>query len=329
MSTLAPTLQAFFTDRLARQRRASPRTVAAYRDTFRLLLAFVQRRTGKAPFALGVEHLEAPVIVAFLDHIEADRRNSPRTRNARLAAIRSFFRYAALRHPEHAAVIQRVLAIPQKRFERAAVSFLTATEVDALVAAPDRTTWEGRRDHALLVVAAQTGLRVSELIGLNCADVMLGIGAHVRCHGKGRKERLTPLTAATSAALRVWLVERAGRPDAPVFPTRTGRRLSRDAVRRRVATHAAGAERRCASLQPKRLTPHVLRHTAAMRLLHAGVDTSVIALWLGHEDTRSTQMYLHADLTLKERALARTLPASVPPGRYRAPDPLLAFLEGL
>lgn len=329
MSMLAPTLQAFFTDRLARQRQASPRTVAAYRDTFRLLLAFVQRQIGKAPFALGFEHLEATVIVAFLNHIEADRHNSPRTRNARLAAIRSFFRYAALRHPEHAAVIQQVLAIPQKRFDRAIVSFLTLTELDALVAAPDRNSWEGRRDYAFLIVAVQTGLRVSELIGLNRDDVMLGIGAHVRCHGKGRKERLTPLSRSSTATLRVWLVERAGGPNDPVFPTRTGRRLSRDAIQRRVAKHATVAEQRCASLQCKRITPHVLRHTAAMRLLHAGVDTSVIALWLGHEDIRSTQMYLHADLTIKERALARTAPASVSPGRYRAADPLLAFLEGL
>ena len=230
MTMLAPTLQAFFTDRLARQRQASPRTVAAYRDTFRLLLAFVQHQIGKAPFALGFEHLEATVIVAFLNHIEADRHNSPRTRNARLAAIRSFFRYAALRHPEHAAIIQQVLAIPQKRFDRAIVSFLTLAELDAFVAAADRTTWEGRRDYALLVVAVQTGLRVSELIGLNCADVMLGIGAYVRCHGKGRKERLTPLSRSSTSTLRVWLMERAGRPNDPVFPTRTGRRLSRDAI---------------------------------------------------------------------------------------------------
>lgn len=329
MSLVAPTLQAFFTDRLARQRQASARTVAAYRDTFRLLLAFVQRTTGKAPFTLGFENVDAPVIVAFLDHLETNRRNCPRTRNARLAAVHSFFRYAALRHPEHAAVIQQVLAIPQKRFDKRVVSFLSRTEVDALIAAPDRATWEGRRDYALLVLASQTGLRVSELIGMNCADVALGTGAHVRCHGKGRKERLTPLTTASAATLRVWLSERAGYADDPVFPTRTGRRLSRDAVQRRIAEHAAIAGQRCPSLQSKHLSPHVLRHTAAMRLLHAGVDTSVIALWLGHEDIRSTQIYLHADLTLKERALARTVSASVSPGRYRAPDPLVAFLESL
>ena len=209
------------------------------------------------------------------------------------------------------------------------MSFLTLAELNALVAAPDRTNWEGRRDYALLIIAVQTGLRVSELIGLNRDDVMLGIGAHVRCHGKGRKERLTPLSRSSTATLRVWLVERAGGPNDPVFPTRTGRRLTRDAIQHRVAKHAIVAEQRCSSLQSKRLTPHVLRHTAAMRLLHAGVDTSVIALWLGHEDIRSTQVYLHADLTIKERALARTAPASVSPGRYRAADPLLAFLEGL
>jgi len=222
-----------------------------------------------------------------------------------------------------------VLAIPQKRFDKATVSFLIPTEIDALIAAPDRTSWEGRRDYVLLVLTIQTGLRVSELIGLNCADVILGTGAHVRCHGKGRKERMTPLTASTTATLRVWLAERAGHPPDPLFPTRTGRRLSRDAVRRRIAKHTAVAERRCSSLKAKRLTPHVLRHTAAMQLLHAGVDISVIALWLGHEDIRSTQMYLHADLTIKERALARTAPASAAPGRYRPPDPILAFLESL
>jgi site-specific recombinase XerD len=329
MSLLAPTLQAFFTDRLARQRQASPRTLAAYRDTFRLLLGFLHRQTGTPPSKLQIEDLDAPMIVAFLDHLETDRHNTARTRNTRLAAIRSLFRYAALRHPEHAALIQRVLAIPQKRFDKAIVSFLTQPEIDALFAAPDRTTWEGRRDHALLVVAIQTGLRVSELLGLNCGNLQLGPGAHLLCHGKGRKERATPLTAPTVAVLRVWLDERSGRPNDPLFPTRTGRRLSRDAVERRVSKHAAVAAHQCPSLRTKRLTPHVLRHTAAMQLLQAGVDTTVIALWLGHEDVRSTQIYLHADLTIKERALARTAPNGTKPGRYRPPDPLLAFLERL
>ncbi len=329
MSLLAPTLQAFFTDRLARQRQASPRTVVAYRDTFRLLLVFLQERIGQAPSKLAFEDLDAPSILAFLNHLEADRGNSARTRNARLAALRSLFRYAAFRHPEHAALIGRVLAIPQKRFEKPVLAYLTPAEIEALLSTPDRSGWLGRRDHALLLVAIQTGLRVSELIGLSRADVNLGPGAHVRCQGKGRKERITPLTAETTAVLRVWLREQADRPDGPLFPTSTGRRLTRDAVARRIAKHTAAAARRCPSLQGKHLTPHALRHTSAMQLLHAGVDTSVIALWLGHEDIRSTQVYLHADLAIKERALARTALPSTRPGRYRPPDPLLAFLEDL
>ncbi len=329
MTTLAPTMQTFFSERLARQRQASPRTVAAYRDTFRLLLSFVQEHTGKSPSTLDLSDLDAPTISAFLDHLEDGRHNSPRTRNARLAAVRSLFRYAALRHPEHAALIQRVLAIPQKRFDKLTVAFLDPTEIDALLNAPDLTRWEGRRDRALILLAVQTGLRISELIGLNCTDVTLDAAAHVRCEGKGRKQRAVPLTTTTIAVLRVWMRERDGSPDEPLFPTRTGRRLSRDAIERRVTAHTTTAARECPSLQGKRLTPHVLRHTSAMQLLHAGVDTAVIALWLGHADIRSTQIYLHADLAIKERALARTTPASARPGRYRPPDPLLAFLESL
>lgn len=329
MTALAPTLQAFFTERLLRQRHASPATVAAYRDTFRLLLGFVAGRTGTTPSALGIEDLDAPVISAFLEHLELDRHNSARTRNARLAAIRSLFHYAAVCHPEHAAIIARVLAIPQKRFDKAIISFLTAHEVDALIDAPNPDRWEGRRDRALLTVAIQTGLRVSELCGLNCGDLSLDTGAHLRCQGKGRKHRAVPLTAGTVAILRVWLRERGGLPAEPLFPTRTGRRLTRGAVERRVTTHAATAAQRCPSLRNKQLTPHVLRHTAAMALLHAGVDVSVIALWLGHEDVRSTQIYLHADLAIKERALALVAPSGAKPGRYRPPDPLLAFLEAL
>ena len=329
MTTLAPTMQTFFSERLARQRQASPRTVAAYRDTFRLLLSFVQEHTGKSPSTLDLSDLDAPTISAFLDHLEDGRHNSPRTRNARLAAVRSLFRYAALRHPEHAALIQRVLAIPQKRFDKLTVAFLDPTEIDALLNAPDLTRWEGRRDRALILLAVQTGLRISELIGLNCTDVTLDAAAHVRCEGKGRKQRAVPLTTTTIAVLRVWMRERDGSPDEPLFPTRTGRRLSRDAIERRVTAHTTTAARECPSLQGKRLTPHVLRHTSAMQLLHAGVDTAVIALWLGHADIRSTQTYLHADLAIKERALARTTPASARPGRYRPPDPLLAFLESL
>jgi site-specific recombinase XerD len=299
MSLLAPTLQAFFTDRLLRQRHASPRTIATYRDSIRLLLAFVQTETGKAPSAVEWQDLDVPLITAFLDHLETDRQNGPRTRNARLAALRSLFRYASLRHPEHAALIQRVLAIPQKRFEKKMVSFLTPPEVQALLDAPDTTRWEGRRDRALLLLAIQTGLRLSEIIGLRCGDVSLDAGAHVRCEGKGRKERCVPLTKSTVAVLRVWLRERQGGPDKPLFPTRTGRRLSADAIERRVAIHAAAAAQRAPSLRGKHLTPHVLRHTSAMDLLHAGVDTTVIALWLGHADSRSTQTYLHADMSIK------------------------------
>ena len=329
MSLLAPTLQSFFTDRLIRQRHASPRTIGAYRDSIRLLLAFVRTQTSKEPSAVDWQDLDVPLITAFLDHLETDRHNGPRTRNARLAALRSLFRYASLRHPEHAALIQRVLAIPQKRFEKKIVSFLTPPEVEALLNAPDATRWEGRRDRTLLLLGVQTGLRLSEVIGLNCADVNFGPGPHVRCTGKGRKERCVPLTRATVAVVREWLRERQGAPDQPLFPTRTGRRLSPDAIQRRVATHAAVAAQRAPSLRGKRLTPHVLRHTSAMDLLHAGVDTTVIALWLGHADSRSTQTYLHADLSIKEKALARTTPASVRPGRYRPADPVLAFLESL
>ncbi len=329
MSTLGPTLQAFFTDRLVRQRQASPHTIAAYRDTFRLLLGFAEARTGKAPCKLDVEDLDAPLVMAFLEHLEVQRENSARTRNARLAAVRSLFRYAAVHHPEAAAVIQRVLAIPQKRYDKTVLSFLTQAEVDALLAAPDRSTWEGRRDRALLLVAIQAGLRVSELVQLTCGDVHFGVGAHITCFGKGRKHRVTPLTRQSVAVLRIWLQERAGGAGDPLFPTRTGTRLSRDAVERRVAKHAATASGRCPSLTGKHLSPHVLRHTSAMQLLHAGVDTSVIALWLGHEDVRSTQMYLHADLATKEQALARTAPVDAKPGRYRPSDRLLAFLEAL
>jgi integrase/recombinase XerD len=329
MSALAPTLQAFFTDRLLRQRQASPHTVAAYRDTFRLLVRFAAERQGREPAKLDLGDLDAPLISAFLEHREHDRGNSVRTRNARLAAIRALFRYAALRHPEHAAIIERVLAIPPKRFERRLVTFLTEPEVAALLASPDRATWTGRRDHALLALAVQTGLRASELLGLRGADVHLGQGAHISCVGKGRKQRITPLTTSVTAVLRAWLAERAPHANDPLFSARTGTALSRDALERRLAFYVAQAGLVCPSLREKTVTPHVLRHTAAMRLLHAGVDTSVIALWLGHERVETTQVYLHADLALKERALARTVPLQTRPGRYRPADTMLAFLEAL
>jgi len=329
VTTLAPTLQAFFTDRLARQRHASGQTVAAYRDTWRLLLTFAAGRTGKQPGQLDIADLDAPLIGSFLDHLEQDRGNSPRTRNARLAAVRSLFGYAALRHPEHADSIARVMAIPAKKYDKALVTWLTEPEVSALLAAPDKATWAGRRDHAMLALTAQTGLRISELTGLTCADVHLGAGPHVSCHGKGRKERITPLTKNTIAVLRAWLAERQGAPGQPLFPNRTGGRLSRDAVEKRLARHVTAASAACPSLAAKHPTAHTLRHTAAMRLLRAGVDTSVIALWMGHEQADTTQIYLHADLEIKEKALAKTAPANTKPGRYKPPDQLLAFLESL
>ena len=329
MSALGPTLQAFFSDRLLRQRNASPHTVEAYRDAWRMLLVFAQEQTGTPAYKLDLAELDAELVASFLEHLEEERGNSVRTRNARLAAIHSLFRFAALRHPEHAALVQRVLAIPPKRFDRALVTHLTEEEIDALLCGPDRSTWTGRRDHALLLLAVQTGLRASELIGLSLGDVHLGAGAHVSCHGKGRKHRITPLTGGTVATLRVWLAERAGDTADPLFSTRQGARLSRDALEHRLATYVAAAARSCPTLANKRITLHVLRHTAAMRLLRAGVDTSVIALWLGHESVETTQIYLHADMAMKERALARTTPLNSVPGRYRPKDAILAFLESL
>jgi site-specific recombinase XerD len=329
MSALAPTLEAFFTDRLARQRCASAHTVAAYRDTFRLLVRFVAAGTGKAPCRLDFADLDAPMIARFLVHLKRDRGNTARTRNARLAAIRAFYRYAALEHPEHAALITRVLAIPQQRHERTIISFLSPEEADALLAAPEESTWLGRRDRALMLVALQCGLRVSELTSLCCSDVRLGVGAHVRCQGKGRKDRATPLSPETASVLGEWLAERAGEPSDPVFPTARGGRLSRDGVAKLLDRHRRRAAAAFPSLRDKAVTPHVLRHTTAMSLLQAGVDTTVIALWLGHEQVQTTSVYLHADLSIKERALERTTPPGVSVGRYRAPDQLLAFLEGL
>jgi len=329
MSALAPTLETFFTDRLLRQQHASPHTVAAYRDTFRLLLGFAQRHLKKAPSRLDWADLDAALITAFLDHLESERGNTPRSCNSRLAAIRALFGYAALRHPEHAALIQQVLTIPPKRYTKRPVDFLTTEEVEALLAAPDLIRWEGRRDQALFLLAIQTGLRLSELVGLNRDHVQLASGPHVRCLGKGRKERCVPLTSRTVTVLSQWLRERQAQGVDPVFPTRTGRRLSADAVQRRLTLYAAEAAKNTPSLARKHLTPHVLRHTTAMTLLTAGVDTAVIALWLGHADPRSTQAYLHADLALKEKAVALTTPPNVKPGRYRPTDELLAFLESL
>ena len=329
MTALAPTLQAFFTDRLVRERHASPATVAAYRDTWRMLLDFAATRTRKSPIRLDLDDIDAPMVSAFLDHLETHRGNTARTRNARLAGIHSVFRFAAHRHPEHTATIARVLAIPTKRFDRSIITYLTPAEVAALLAAPDLSTWFGRRDQAWLQTAAQTGLRISEMTALTCADVHLGVGAHVSCLGKGRKQRITPLTAGTVTILTAWINERGHDPAGPLFPTRTGRPMSRDAVEHRIAVHTATAAAACPRLNHKTVTAHTLRHTAAMRLLEAGTDTSIISLWLGQEQVQTTTVYLHADLAIKERALARTTPPDAKPGRYQPPDPLLAFLESL
>lgn len=330
MSLLAPTLEAFFTERMIGQRRASPHTIASYRDSFRLLLGFARQRTGISPSCLDLADLNPSLISAFLDYLERERGVSVRTRNARLAAIRSLFHFAALRHPEHAALIQRILAIPQKRFDRNEVSFLTRDEAEALLEAPDRSARTGRRDHALLVLAAQTGLRVSELTSLRRQDLELGTCARITCRGKGRKARSTPLTRQTVKVIKAWLQEIPGRPDTPLFPGPAGAPLSRDAIRRLVTRHALTAAEHCPSLRAKHVTPHTLRHSCAMSLLQAGVDLSTIALWLGHEQITTVQIYLHADLALKERALARTsTPAIRGTRRYRAPDSLLAFLAEL
>jgi integrase/recombinase XerD len=329
MTTLAPSLQAYFTDRLIGQRAASPNTIAAYKLTFQLLLTFAAKRTGITPNKLDISDLDAPLIAAFLEHLERNRGNSVATRNHRLAAIHSLFGYLALHHPDHGGAIQRVLAIPAKRTERNLLTYLTEPEVDALLTACDLTTRTGRRDHALFALTIQTGLRISELAGLTRADVTLGVGANVHTLGKGRKERRTPLVPATRAVLTAWLKETPAGPTDPLFPTITGRRLSRDAIERRLAHHIRLAADACPSLRGKRVTTHTLRHTAAMRLLLAGNDVTVIALWLGHEQIATTNIYLHADMSHKQQAIDRTKPLAIQPGRYRPPEPLLAFLDSL
>jgi site-specific recombinase XerD len=328
-ASLAVLLERFFAQRLLGQRQASPHTISSYRDTFRLLLRFAHQRLHTPPARLAFAEIDAPLIAAFLDDLEQRRGVTARSRNLRLTAIRSFFHYAAYEEPAQAAQIQRVLAIPGKRFTRRLVTFLTRPEIDALLAAPDQRTWFGRRDHAFLLVAVQTGLRLSELTGLQRTDVALGVGPHVRCLGKGRKERCTPLTKSTVAVLRAWLREPARRNTAMLFPSAQGGRLSPDSVADLLAKHVACACHTCPSLRHKHVTPHVLRHTMAMELLQAGVDRAVIALWLGHESVETTQIYLEANLALKEEILAKTTPPDGTPARYRADDELLAFLDQL
>jgi site-specific recombinase XerD len=325
----APLLERFFTQRLMQQRQVSPHTISSYRDTFRLFLKFAQERLHKPPSHLSFEEIDAPLIVAFLDHLEKQRGLSTRSRNLRLTALHSLFRYAAFEAPANSAQIQRVLAIPSKRFTRTLVRFLTRPEVDALLAAPDQRTWFGRRDHAFLLVAVQTGLRLSEMTGLKRADVTLGTGAHVRVIGKGRKERCTPLAKATVAVLKGWLREPQRGHEDVLFPNARGGRLSPDGVHYLFLRHCAAASKICPSLEHKRVTVHVLRHTMALDLLQEGVDRSVIALWLGHESVETTQIYLEATLAMKEKALARTTPINGRRGRYQPGDPLLGFLNSL
>jgi site-specific recombinase XerD len=326
--TLPALIQRFFTDRLCVQMEASRHTIASYRDTFRLLLRYAGARLGKPPVAITVGDIDVDLVADFLVHTETARGNCARSRNTRLAAIRSFFRYVAMTDPTWLLHCQRILAMPNKRYVKRAVTFLDADEIAALLAAPDRTTWAGRRDHALLLLAVQTGLRASELVGLTCGDVVLGPGAHIRCMGKGRKERATPLRRDTAKLLAAWIGNDT-EESRPLFPSIRGERLSRDALEHLVRKHCLTASRTCPSIAAKRVTPHTLRHSTAMDLLHHGVDQAVIALWLGHESVETTQVYIHADMRLKEKALARVAAPDVPTGRFQPDDQLLVFLEGL
>jgi site-specific recombinase XerD len=330
MTSLAPLLESYFTERLYRQLRASPNTVSGYRDTFRIFLGFAQSRLGKAPSDLLLADIDASFVGEFLAHLEDERHCSPRTRNVRLSAIHSFFRYVALLEPAHGGLIQRILAIPRKRCDKNLVDFLTDAEAEALLRAPDPSTWLGQRDHAILLLGVETGLRVSELCGLCPEQMILGTGSHVRCRGKGRKERCVPLSRRTAALLKAWVAEQhRGGPSEPIFQKRGGGPLTRDAIERMIATSAKRAAQTCSSLNAKRVSPHVLRHTFAMRLLQSGADCLTIALLLGHESVDTTYIYLHADLTIKEKALARVAPTGTTSRRYRPGDQLMEFLNAL
>lgn len=332
MNTLTATLQAFFTTYLSGQKAASPHTISAYRDTWRMLLTYLHDTTGTRPADIEFTDLDTAAITGFLQHLETRRHNSVRTRNARLAAIHSVFSYAAYRHPEHADVIARVLAIQTKNTHSTIVTYLTDPEVDALLNGPNRATRTGRRDHVILLTLITTGLRVGELIALTQRDLHLTRPAHLRVHGKGRKDRITPLNPATATALRRWNAENpVNHEHNPVFTAQGATTaISTDAIAARIRVHTTTAAATCPTLLGKNVTPHTLRHTTAMRMLDAGIDITTIALWLGHESTESTQPYLHADLGMKQRALDRITPPATPAARrYKPNDQLLAFLEAL
>ena len=329
LSDFSSLCQSFFSKRLISQRRASPHTISAYAHTFRLLVAYAQKRLKIPPSELSLAQLDAPFLAGFLDDLESNRSNSVRSRNARLASLRAFYHYAALEAPQHASVIQRVLAIPYKRFTRRLVSYLTRPEVEAILSSVDKSTWLGRRNHALLLLAVQTGLRLSEITALRQKDVAFGPGAHVRCEGKGRKERCTPLAKPTAAVLKTWIQEQGSEESSFLFPSSKGGRMSADAVQHALATYVAKAQQKCPSLAKKRVTLHVLRHTAAMELRQAGVDRSLIAIWLGHESLDTTQVYLDADLQMKRDVLDKITPTNNRPGRFRPDDKLLRYLKEL
>jgi integrase/recombinase XerD len=332
VSDLAPVLQGFFRVKLMQQKDASPRTISSYRDAWRLLLHYAQQVTGTPPEKMRLGQLDHKLIAGFLRHLETDRGNSARTRNNRLAAIHSMFRYAALHAPDDAEVIQRVLAIESARTDDTEIPWLTPEETAAILAAPDRSTWAGRRDHAMMTVLLATGLRISELLSLARADARIqATGSHIRCVGKGRRERSTPLDPATAAAVGEWLDHTSGRPSDPLFPARgrTSRKLTRDGFQARLDKYQKIASQDQPSLAGKRLFPHLFRHTKAMNMRFAGHDVSIIALWLGHQDVSSTMKYLHADLKLKERALDRTAVTEQQLGRYRPSDTVLDFLDSL
>jgi site-specific recombinase XerD len=328
-SDFSALLHDYFCKRLVAQRNVSPRTIASYRDTFRLLLRYVQEHTRKAPAALTMADLDAPVILGFLDHLERDRHNSIRTRNARLAGLRSFYHYAASSNPVHLPLIQRVLSIPSKRHDRPLLGFLSRDEVEAVQAAPDRETWSGRRDHALFAALYNTGARVSEIVDLRAVDFTGSPAATLHLRGKGRKERVVPLWKTTARLLAGWLADNPCAPERPLFPNRGGRRMSRSGVASRLRLAVAKASSTCPSLKGRRISPHTLRHTTAMHLLQAGVDITVIALWLGHENPTTTHIYVEADLAMKQKALDKLAAPTHGQARFVPGDDLLAFLDGL